>query len=394
MSDATNLIAPAQSSAAIAAQAREVGEIQAGMVVAMRHPRLEAECFSKIVEVCKRPKFAAAARFEYPRGGSMVSGPSVNFAREAARIWGNFRYGANVIDADEFNYTIEGWAYDLETNVRVSVQSRFRRLIFKRARAATKWEPAKPAGEYEPNEREALELVNRNGAKAVRNAILQLLPADLVDDAMVAVAETVVNGAGGADRGLQRRQLVHAFRSLHGIDQERLEARQGIPLDNWSAEDILELSGIFTAIKEGQADRSEFFPTEVTKDEKVEPGPGSEAQRQLDALAANLGKGTVEGEPKPEDKAAAELRHAKDKEKLADELAEAEAQEKLAAELKASISGKTDPELPASGKTDPELPALVLMKCRERRCNGEATIPADRDTWECPDCKTAQMVNH
>ncbi|BEI75849.1 hypothetical protein Rumi2_11580 [[Ruminococcus] torques] len=54
---------------------RQAQEVQGAMVIAKRFPRDEVESFNRIMQSCKRKSLAESAMYEYPRGGTKVSGP-------------------------------------------------------------------------------------------------------------------------------------------------------------------------------------------------------------------------------------------------------------------------------------------------------------------------------
>jgi hypothetical protein len=83
-------------------------EIQATIISAKKFPRDELRSFEKLTKSCRRVSFAKEAEYVFPRGGINISGPSVNLAREAARVWGNIRYGLKIIADEEDSITIEG----------------------------------------------------------------------------------------------------------------------------------------------------------------------------------------------------------------------------------------------------------------------------------------------
>lgn len=85
--------APSQGSelATTGAAAKERAEIESAIIVAKKFPRNEEACFQKLMKAASRSSFAEDATYSFPRGDTNVTGPSVNLAREAARIWGNIR---------------------------------------------------------------------------------------------------------------------------------------------------------------------------------------------------------------------------------------------------------------------------------------------------------------
>src|SRR5262249_52625590 len=104
-------------------------EVQAAVIVAKRFPRNEDAAFQQLMKSCARPTFAGDVTYSFPRGGSTVTGPTVYLAREFARLWGNIRHGCDVVAEDEEERTIRAWAWDLQTNVKVSHDVTFKKLI-------------------------------------------------------------------------------------------------------------------------------------------------------------------------------------------------------------------------------------------------------------------------
>ena len=247
--------------AARALMAREQHDIQSAITVAKSYPRDEERCRKKVMDACGRPSFAEAALYRFKRGGSQVIGPSVQFAREAARIWGNIRYGVNVLPSgrdDEFY--IESWAADLETNTRVTSEARFKKKIQRKQGGKAAWIDT-------DDERELRELINRHGAFGVRNCILQLLPADLVDEAEGRCRETARGGGGGSGPRVSpdlAKKTAAAFSAL-GVEQAQLEARLGHPLSAMTGAERAELLAIYNSIRDGQSLPEEHFAAGETR---------------------------------------------------------------------------------------------------------------------------------
>lgn len=129
-------------------------EIKSAIIIALKFPRDDAKCFVSLMKSCQRSSFADDASYSFPRGGHQIKGPSVHLAREAARVWGNIRHGLSVIADDEDERTIEAWAWDLQTNVKVVAEDTFQKLIYRKA-GGGQW--------IKPDERDLRELTNRRG---------------------------------------------------------------------------------------------------------------------------------------------------------------------------------------------------------------------------------------
>lgn len=267
--------------------AREEAEIRAAVVLAKRFPRSEMDCYAKILHSCQRASFAKTALYRFPRGGQEIEGPSIDLARECARCWGNTRTGYRVVSDDDERIHIKGFAFDLETNNYIEVEDKFAKLIQRKNKATgqTQW--------IKPDERDLRELVNRRAAICVRNAILQLMPPDVVNDASAQAKSTMVKAAGGemkTDRESTIKKLVMAF-SEYAVTVEMIEDKIGHAVGLMNDEEMADLRAIYKSILDGQAKREEFFRVGVSpSDENASDGP-EPAKSRTRKLAEKLGEG-------------------------------------------------------------------------------------------------------
>ena len=245
------------TSGAAAAQS----EIQSAIIIAKRMPRSEDQAFSKLMRSCQRPTFANDVSYSFPRGEATVTGPSVHLAREAARIWGNFRYGCDILTDGEESRVIQGWAWDMETNTKVTSDDAFKKLIFRKKTGWTK-----------PDERDLRELTNRRGAILVRNCILQLLPKDLVEDALYQATKTITEKAS-KDPDAAKKRLLADFASVN-VTAEMLAVRLGHSLSECTPENIAELQGIYKSIADGNSTWREYA-ADTGADKETPPPPGA-----------------------------------------------------------------------------------------------------------------------
>ncbi len=238
------------SQAAMATQ-----EVQGAILIARKFPRNEDAAYGKIMKTCERPAFAAVARYRFPRGGKQVEGPSIKMALEMARNWGNIRYGLDILTEDDESRTIRGWAWDMETNVRTHFDDHFKKLIQRKVSKGgtkeTQW--------IVPDERDLRELSNRRGAICVRNAILQLMPPDIAEDAADAVKQTL-RGDIGANKGDHAKRIIRAFGTLN-VNVDDLEAYLGHPLSHASDKEIENLRTIYKSIDDGNSAWHEYAKT-------------------------------------------------------------------------------------------------------------------------------------
>lgn len=236
--------------AAVSAASKERAEIESAMIIAKRMPRNEADAFQRLVKASQRPSFAEDANYTFPRGGQDVSGPSVNLAREAARTWGNIRHGLRVLREDESSRTIMGWAWDLESNTKIEAEDHFEKLIQRKNKSTgkTDW--------VEPDERDLRELTNRRGAILVRNCILQLLPKDLIEDALYQCGKTLQNAAQ-SDPDATKKRLLADFGRIN-VSVAMLEGVLGHPFDQCSPKELADLRAIHNSIAAGNSTWAEY----------------------------------------------------------------------------------------------------------------------------------------
>jgi hypothetical protein len=231
-------------------RAARVAEIQASIIVAKKFPRNEDEAYRKLIRACSRPTFAEEARYEYPRGREKVTGPSVRFAREAARVWGNIEFGIEILEDGEDYVAIRAWAWDKETNARVFADDEFQKRVQRKSDGGTYWKDVRD------DERELRELVNRRGAICVRNCVLQLVPADFVEDAMAQVYKTLSDKAA-KDPDAERKAVVLGFSTLN-ISAEDLERYLGHPVAQCSPAEIAGLRSIYVSIRDGNSKWTDY----------------------------------------------------------------------------------------------------------------------------------------
>ena len=274
--------------------AREEAEMKSAIVLARANPRNEHAAFTKIMGSCQRHSFAEGALYNFPRGGQAVIGPSVQMARELARCWGNMRFGIRIVTEDAASVHIKGYAYDLESNNYIEAEDKFAKKVQRKQRdGTTAW--------VTPDERDLRELVNRRGAICVRNAILQIMPPDIVDDAMGRVQQTLKEAANGelaADRPGAIKRMVLAFANVH-VTAEMMTQKLGHSLDIITDAELAELRTIYASIRDGNSKREEHFDVGGPKQDA--PNVASQAAK----LAAQIGGKVVEP-PAAKEQAAAQ----------------------------------------------------------------------------------------
>lgn len=226
-------------------EARAVAEVQAAYVIAKKFPRNQHESYSHIIESCKRPFLAEQAMYAYPRGGSMVTGPSIRLAEAMAQAWGNLDCGIREISQSGGVSLAEAYAIDLQTNTRVTKTFHVPHV-----------RDTKKGRVKLTDARDIYEMVANQGSRRLRACILGILPGDVVEAAVEQCKKTLQSGE--VPLADQIRKMVLAFDEL-GVKVEHLETRLGHKLDAIIPQEIVTLKGIYKSIKDGFAPREDYF---------------------------------------------------------------------------------------------------------------------------------------
>ena len=228
---------------------RAIAEAQGKLVIAKRFPRDEVEAYAKAMEACQRPTMATKAFYSFPRGGQTVEGPTIRFAEELARCWGNIDYGIKELSQDDGKSEMQAYAWDLETNAQ-SVQNFTNPHQREQGKKMVNLTSQRDI--YENNANMA--------TRRLRSRILAILPSWFVEDAIEECKKTL---AGRNDTPLIDRvkKMVVAFAKI-GVTQEQIEKRLKKKIDTMNADDFVEYTGIYNAIKQGESKISEWFESD------------------------------------------------------------------------------------------------------------------------------------
>lgn len=225
---------------------RAIAEAQGKLVIAKRFPRDEIASYSRMIEACKRPSLAEKAFYKFPRSGGSVEGPTIRFAEELARCWGNIDYGIKELSQDDGKSEMQAYAWDLETNAQ-SVQNftnPHQREVGKKMVTLT-------------SQRDIYENNANMATRRLRARILAILPAWFVEDGIEECKKTL---AGSNDEPIVDRikKMVLKFAKL-GVTQEQIEQRIKKKVTAMSVDDLVEFTGIYNAIKQGESKAIEWF---------------------------------------------------------------------------------------------------------------------------------------
>lgn len=248
-----NALAVRQENLLSVEEARAVQEVQAAMVIAKKFPRDIDAAYTRVMKACQRKSLAERAIYRYPRGGQNVEGPSIRMAEEIARNFGNIDYGIKILERRELESTAMAYCWDLETNTR---QTR----IFQVRHVRDK----KGGGVKLTDERDIYEIVANMGARRLRAVILGVIPADIVEDAVLECKKTRAAEAHKVPLDDRRRKMLVAFDGV-GVTQTMLEGYLKHPIVNTTHQELDDLTDIFTAIRDGIGKREDYFEFQRTE---------------------------------------------------------------------------------------------------------------------------------
>jgi hypothetical protein len=247
-------------------QEKGVAEIQASYVIAKKFPRNENQCYMQIIESCKRHSLSEQALYAYPRGGQMVTGPSIRLAETLARHWGNCKVGIEILSQTDDKTEAKAFALDLENNYLV--ESCF---TVKHQRTTKK------GVNRLSDERDIRELIANIGSRHLRGCILRVIPGDITESAIEQCKRTLETSEIPMTEQIKR--LVVAFDEI-GVKVEHLETRLGHNLDATIPQELVTLRSIYKSIKDGMAGREDFFDAFKKPEKKAD----EEIKKELENL--------------------------------------------------------------------------------------------------------------
>lgn len=236
-----------------ATASREMEEVKGAIFLAKQFPRNIFQAEQRILDSCKRSSLAEVAMYQYPRGGTKVSGPSIRLAEVLAQNWGNLSFGVKELEQREGESVAMAYAWDLETNVRQE-----KVFTVKHSRQA------RGSIQKITDPRDIYELVASSGARRVRACVLGIIPGDIVDKAVAECEKTLQ----GNNKGPLKDRVANAlkgFKENHRVTQEMIEDKFGYNAESFTEYDYVELIKIFTSLKDGMSKVEDWFDKDAGK---------------------------------------------------------------------------------------------------------------------------------
>lgn len=224
-----------------------VGQYATAMQVV--NPRKITAVTSRVLQEAK----LAGDQFYYgwsvktKQGMRRIEGATIGLAMCIARNFGNCALDVGIDSETPTHWVIKGVFVDLETGYTLPRLYRQRKT--------------QSMGMDDQDRQE--DIVFQIGqSKALRNAVLQAMPTWLTTQAVSAAKKAVRDGIGG-NLKVSIADAISYFQENYGVSVERIErALGGKSADMWTAEDIVNLKGMASALKEHRVSAAELFPME------------------------------------------------------------------------------------------------------------------------------------
>lgn len=260
-------------------QQRALAEVQGAIILAKRFPRNQIEATDKILVACQRQGLAEQAVYEYARGGTAISGPSIRLAEAIAQSWGNLQFGIKELEQRNGESTVQAYAWDMENNTRQE-----KTFQVKHERSTKK-------GRYKLEDgRDIYELVANQGARRLRACILGVIPGDVIEAAVSQCEETMKAKADTSPAAIKK--LVDAF-SAFKVTKEQIEKRIQRHIDAITPAQIVALKKIYVSMRDGMSGTGDWFDA---SDEQQ----NDTAQTGTAAMKERLKKSDPDPAPEPE----------------------------------------------------------------------------------------------
>lgn len=270
--------------------ARATQEIQAALVIGKRFERDEIRAKAKIIQACQRKGLAEAAEYEYSRGGTRITGPTIDLLRAIANRWGNILFGWAEVERRDGESSIRCWAWDTQFNSRAE-----------RTFIAKHWRDTQSGGYRLEDERDIYEMLANLAARRVRACLEEVIDSDIVNDAIDQCRKTLKEGE---KIPLQDRaaSMVTAFLEF-GVTRGMIETRLGNNLESVSENQLASLRRVYRSLKDGVGKREDYFKPETAKPDLSTPKASDDEAAEAAAGLAPAPKPTApvtKAEPEPE----------------------------------------------------------------------------------------------
>lgn len=259
------------------AVSREIASIQGAIFMAKQFPRDPERARDMIMKMCDVQSLAIRSMYAYSRSGAgEITGPSIHLAKAMAQKWGNIQYDIRELEQRDGESVVEAFAWDLESNTKASRVFTVPHVLHTKTYDKKLDDP-----------RSIYEMVANNGSRRLRACILDVLPPDIVEDAVERCKATQAAIVTITPETL--KILLDAFAKL-GVTKKMIEAKINRNYEAITPPQIINMRSYYESIANGEQKVGDFFdmsigegqqplnpdnkaPAESTEQEKSEKEP-------------------------------------------------------------------------------------------------------------------------
>lgn len=351
--NSTALMVPETASTAVAAQAKAM--VEARYVMALQRPRIWDQVRQDLLRECRRPSFAhnKSAYYRKPIGDG-VEGLGIRFVEVALRCMTNVLVETTMVYEDEAKEIHRVSVTDLESNVTYPLDVRVTRTVERSRPSDDGTYISVRKNSYRKNVYTVPatddDLLNKRSAqisKAIRTLGLRIIPGDLQDEAE-AIIKAIRLDEAARDPGAERKRIADAFGEI-GVKAADLTEYLGHTLDTCSPAELVNLRGIYGAIRDGESSWKSVMENKAEQAGKQAAASADSArpaytEDQFKASLPNWKKAIEAGKKTPDEI----IGMAESKATLSDE-------QKAAIRALAAPAAATD-AAPAAGQQNPDFP--------------------------------------
>lgn len=287
------------ASTALAAQAKAM--VESRYYMALARPRNWDQVRQDILKECRRPSFAHNKSTLYNKPiGKGVEGLGIRFTEMGLRCMTNVLVETNMIFEDDLKEVIRVSVTDLESNVTYPLDIRVSKTVERSkpqddgsyiSMRLNSWK--KPVYTVAANDDD---LLNKRGAlisKAQRTLSLRIIPGDIQDEAEQIIRQIRMDEAA-KDPDSERKKVADAFASL-SVKATDLEEYLGHALDGCTPAELVDLRGLYGALKDGEATWQTVMENKRSLEEESAGSPAKHMSKTgagalKDAITAGKGK--------------------------------------------------------------------------------------------------------
>jgi hypothetical protein len=270
------------------------------------HRRDEDVIRERLLNECRRPRFAETARYRKPIGKG-IEGMSIRFAEAFLRYYGNVSVDVMTISEDDESRTLRVTVLDLETNASFSSESTIQKTVERnsirdgerviRQRTGSRGQQVYIIAATEDD------LLNKQNAvksKAMRTEGLRFIAGDLLDECEETILETL-RQKDAQDPDAAKRKIFDSFGTI-GVTVQDLKLYLGHEGAKLTPKELVDLRGIFAAIRDGETTwKATIDPILAERgkpaDDSKPKAPASGSRRGMSAVAEAIAQKKSEAPP-------------------------------------------------------------------------------------------------